>query len=237
MARVLIHVEGETEERFVNEILAPRLISAGFKNVGARIIGHSHQRIHRGGIRAWSTVRKDIVNHLREDSKCLATTMFDYYALPQAGDKAWPGRKDAGMLPFNNKAVTKAVTIETALSADIRREMGDGFDPRRFIPFVVMHEFEGLLFSDCDAFSRGIGHPELFNKFQEIRDEFSSPEEINDSPETAPSKRVQKLFPGYDKPLMGTLAVRKIGLAAIRGQCPHFNSWLEQLETSLRRCV
>jgi hypothetical protein len=32
--------------------------------------------------------------------------------------------------------------------------MGQGFDARRFVPFVVVHEFEALLFSDCAAFSR-----------------------------------------------------------------------------------
>ena len=59
---------------------------------------------------------------------------------------------------------------------------------------------------------------------------FSSPEEINDSPETAPSKRVEALIPGYQKPLMGTLAALEIGLEKIRDACPHFNNWLSQIE-------
>src|ERR1700680_1388202 len=108
--------------------------------------------------------------------------------------------------------------------------MGMRFDAERFVPFVVMHEFEGLLFSDCAAFSRGIGRADLESGFREIRDQFATPEEINDSPFTAPSKRVEALMPGYDKPLFGTLAVLEIGLAHIREECPHFDSWLRQLE-------
>jgi hypothetical protein len=93
-----------------------------------------------------------------------------------------------------------------------------------------MHEFEGLLFSDPAAFSRGIGLPDLVDDFLAIRDQFSTPEEIDDSPVTAPSKRIQALVPGYEKPLLGALAALEIGLIRIRAECPHFNAWLENLE-------
>ena len=109
--------------------------------------------------------------------------------------------------------------------------MGAGFDPSRFIPFVTMHEFEALLFSDCERFARGIGQPEMTSPLQEIRNAFSNPEEIDDSPDTAPSKRVIALIPGYQKPLMGTLAALEIGLVAMRTECPHFDAWVKRLET------
>jgi len=227
MSRLLIHVEGETEETFVNELLSRHLYRQGYKKVSARIVGNARLRDRRGGIRAWSAVRKDILNHLKEDPNCLSTTMVDYYALPKTGDKAWPGREAAGTVPF----ARKAATVEDALLADICQGMGFGFDVRRFLPFVMMHEFEGLLFSDCDRFSRGIGLPELAAEFQAIRDQFSSPEEINDSPVTAPSKRVKELVQGYEKPLMGTLAILEIGLDVIRNECPHFREWLARLES------
>ncbi len=44
MTRLLVHVEGETEESFVNEILAPHLCSRGFSKVSARLIGNARQR-------------------------------------------------------------------------------------------------------------------------------------------------------------------------------------------------
>src|SRR5208283_3230756 len=109
----------------------------------------------------------------------------------------------------------KAACVEDALLKDMKVAMGKHFDPRRFVPFVVMHEFEGLLFSDCAAFSRGIGRPDLESDFRKIRDQFQTPEEIDDSPVTAPSKRVEALLPGYEKPLLGTLAVLEIGLPQI----------------------
>jgi hypothetical protein len=226
MARVLIHVEGPTEETFVNEVLAPHLYRNGYRQVSARIVGNARLRERRGGIKAWSAVRDDILRHLKEDSGSLTTTMVDYYALPQTKGRAWPGREEAGNLPY----VLKAATVENALSADIAQELGDGYYPVRFIPFVMMHEFEGLLFSDWEAFSRGIYRPELARGFQAIRDQFETPEHINDSPMTAPSKRVEALVVGYEKPLLGTLAILEIGLEAIRKDCPHFNQWLTQLE-------
>ena len=97
-------------------------------------------------------------------------------------------------------------------------------------PFVVMHEFEGLLFSNPSAFCAGIGRPDLIAHFQSIRDQFGSPEEINDSPITAPSKRIIAAVPGYQKPLYGTLAALEIGLADMRSECPLFNSWVTKLE-------
>jgi len=226
MSRLLIHVEGESEETFVNEVLAAHLYGCGFTKVSARLVGNARMRDRRGGIRAWSAVRKDILNHLKEDAECLSTTMVDFYALPQTGDRAWPGRAQAAQLTF----AEKAVAVESALLADICSEMGADFDQNRFVPYVMMHEFEGLLFSDCEGFSRGIGRPQLADEFQAIRDQFSSPEEINDSPITAPSKRVKGLVQGYEKPLMGTLAILEIGLDTIRAECPHFREWLARLE-------
>jgi uncharacterized protein DUF4276 len=231
VARLLIHVEGETEETFVNEVLGPHLYARGYFTVSARLMGNARQRDRRGGIRSWKSVKEDIVTHLKEDPQCLASCMVDYYALPQAGDRAWPGRQMAGRLPFHQKAPT----IEEALLAEICKAMGKSFESRRFLPYVMMHEFEALLFSDCERFAQGIGRPELASRFQQIRSSFETPEEIDDSPATAPSKRVEALVPGYEKPLMGTLAVLEIGLEAIRVQCPHFRSWLERLETWTQR--
>ena len=71
----------------------------------------------------------------------------------------------------------------------------------------MMHEFEALLFSDCTKFGNLIGKPELIEKFQQIRSQFANPEEIDDTPNQAPSKRIQALVEGYEKPLLGTLAV------------------------------
>jgi Domain of unknown function (DUF4276) len=229
MARLLVHVEGQTEEDFVNEVLRDHLVGVGYESVSARIVGNARLRQRRGGIRPWPSVRKDVINHLRQDPGCIATTMVDFYALPQQGDRAWPGRAAASGIG----AGVKASCVEVALAKDLSNEAGASFNPDRFVPFIVMHEFEGLLFSDCQAFSRGIGRADLEPHFQRIRDDFPTPEDINDSPVTCPSRRVRDLVPGYEKPLFGTLAAMEIGLARIRAQCPHFDGWLRQLESLL----
>ena len=116
------------------------------------------------------------------------------------------------------------------LEEDIRQAMGKGFDSRRFIPYLMMHEFEALPFSDCAGFGTAIERPELTPNLQQIRDSFESPEEIDDSPNLAPSKRIEALYPGYQKPLLGILAALEIGLSSIRAECPHFSSWVSHLE-------
>ena len=222
MTRLLVHVEGQTEETFVDEVLAPELYRHGYLEVSARIIGNARQRHRRGGITPWTTALRDMVNHLKEDTDCFATTMVDYYGLPDD----WPGRLQSNALAYSQKADT----VQGALLADISQQMGASFNPDRFVPYVMMHEFEAMLFSDCERFSLGVGCPELASTFQEIRDGFASLEEIDDSPSTAPSKRIQNLMPGYQKPLLGNLAVLEIGIDAIRAECTHFLEWLERLE-------
>ncbi len=113
------------------------------------------------------------------------------------------------------------------MHADVLAAIGDG---RRFVPFVVMHEFEGLLFSDCAAFARAILKENLASGFQGIRDGFGTPEDINDSEQTAPSKRVLALMPEYQKPRHGEDAAREIGIERMRLECPLFDAWIRRLE-------
>lgn len=226
MTRLIIHVEGQTEETTVNEVLREHLLLKGFDDVAATLIGNPRKT--RGGIVGWNVAKREILRHLKESASLYVTTMVDYYGLPQTGNQAWPGRAAASVLPF----AQKASTVESAMMDEIVAEMGgESFYPNRFIPFVVMHEFEGLLFSDCSAFSSGIERPDLEASFQAIRDQFDSPEEIDDSPTNAPSKRVGRLVPGYEKPFLGALAIIEIGLERVRRECQHFNHWLERIES------
>ena len=220
--RLRVHVEGQTEESFVNQVLAPHLYSRSFTDVSARLLGNARQRTHRGGVRPWSTVRKEILNNLQGDPGCFVTTMVDYYGLPSG----WPGRIQAQQRPLPERART----VEAELLEDVRQLMGRSFNPDRFVPYLMMHEFEAMLFSDCHRFADTIGRPNLASDLQAIRDQFDNPEEIDDSPQTAPSKRIERLVAGYQKPLSGTQAAQAIGLNAIRVACPHFDAWLGRLE-------
>jgi hypothetical protein len=222
MARLFVHVEGQTEEAFVNEFLGEHLRASGYQDVRVRLAGNPRRQ--RGGIRPWQGFKRDILAHLTQDRGAIHTTMVDYYGLPQD----WPGREEA---PGKGDSSAKAECVEAALLADIGNEMGPRFNARHFVPFVVMHEFEALLFSNPDRFAQGIGRRDLAVEFLAIRQAFESPEDINDSVETAPSKRILRLFPGYQKPLYGPLAAMEIGLPTIRRECSHFNSWLKRLES------
>ena len=223
MVRLLVLVEGETEEMFVNDALAPHLYGTKqFTNVSARLLGNPRQRSRRGGIVAWSSAKRDILRHLKEDRGVMIALLVDYYGLPQSGPAAWPGRA----------AETGANCVEATVQHCIGRLMGEGFHQDRFVPCVMMHEFEAMLFSDCDALANAVGEPESAAELRSILGQFAGPEDINDSKETAPSKRILNLFPSYNKPLHGYRAVKMIGLDRIRDKCPHFSDWLDRLSSS-----
>lgn len=225
MARLLVHVEGQTEESFVRNLLAPRLLPHGYESVAARLMGNARRRARRGGVQAWPALRTEVIRHLHEDRSAIATLMVDYYAMPAS----WPGRNAAASAYHANKAAL----VQDAIAQDVQNSLGPGFDARRFVPFVLLHEYESLLFSDCAAFATGIGEPDLAPEFQKIVTQCGSPEEINDSPITAPSKRIIQLIPGYSKVLLGTLAALEIGIAQMEQQCPNFRLWIERLSTSV----
>lgn len=152
--------------------------------------------------------------------------MVDYFGIPTD----WPGIEAAKR---SHGAKAKAECIQNAIGQAVASQLPDRFDRRRFVPFVLMHEFEALLFSDCSATSVGFGRPELADPMQGIRDEFPSPEEINDSALTAPSKRLLAIYPRYAKVLDGNRAILEIGLPTIRAACPNFDAWMTRLESSI----
>ena len=222
--RLLVHVEGQTEELFVNDVLAPYLYARGFSSVSARLLGTARFRANRGGIRSWAAVRNDIARHLKNDNEACATTMVDYYALP-AGADGWPVRDEAICLAPENRARH----VENAIHSDFCNFMDDAFDNCRFVPYVTMHEFEALLFSDCSIFADCAGRPEVAITLAGIRSDYDTPEHINDSPETAPSKRVAEIIPEYQKVFIGALAAASIGVEAIVAECPGFGRWIDNL--------
>ena len=87
-----------------------------------------------------------------------------------------------------------------------------------------------LLFSHPKKLAQGINQANLSAPLQTIRNAFDSPEEINNSFDTSPSKRIGKLYPAYDKPIHGSLAAIEIGLDIIRQECQRFDKWLKELE-------
>lgn len=221
MNRVRIICEGDTEEEFVNNLLSDHLRAYGVHPIPIVL----REGRHRGGDVRYQRVMKNVRNSLRREKTSYCTTLIDYYGLPND----FPGKSESkayGVLADIAEAFR--VSFENALRNDIGED-----SVRRFIPYVQMHEFEALLFSDPARMASGFSKSELQTHLEGIRNIFSTPEHINDSPYTAPSKRIIRFFPGYarQKPLLGVLAALEIGLPKIRQECPLFNTWLATLET------
>ena len=217
MARVLILVEGQTEERFVTDVLAPHLES---RQVWATPIilatklpagGGSF----RGGVKSWNQIQRDVTKLLHGAGDAHVSTMLDYYALP--GDV--PG--------MGSRTGTPRERVQHVQDAMAER-IGD----TRFRPFLVLHELEALVFSDLAACAWVFDQDAAaLPCLQRVAAAFPNPEDINEGAETAPSKRILGCFPGYQKTLHGPMAIGAIGLATIGARCVHFASWLAWLES------
>lgn len=218
MIRVHVICEGQTEEMFINEVLAQAFQHLDIYLMPA-LIGKPG---HKGGNFRFERLLSDVEKRLLGDRQAYCTTFFDFYGLPEE----FPGKANAG---GKNTVDEKADCLLDAMVERLANTLGDEA-MRRFIPYVQMYEFEGLLFSCPTRLAAGINQPALEDRFLHIRNEFETPEAINNSPMTAPSKRLQKLYSGYDKPLHGSLAAIEIGLPIIRQQCTRFDAWITQME-------
>lgn len=219
IARLNIIVEGQTEETFVRDLLREPLANRGvYVYVRCVETGRKHGRVYRGGITSYTKAKRDMQRWLSEDKTAYLTTMFDLYKLPTD----FPGIEQAWHFgdPYQ-----KVSHLEGSLAADIAAP--------RCIPYVQLHEFEGLLFSDIqaiDAILKVHHNRSQLTILQQIRTQFRTPEEVNDGETTAPSKRLQSLYARYDKVLFGALIAQRIGLDTIRQECPHFRDWVSKLE-------
>lgn len=222
MKRLVIIAEGDAEESFVNNILSPHFTSLGlYNNIQCFKIKKSN-----GGISKYSDVRKDIINTLYEND-VIVSTMLDFYRLPSS----FPGKQDASTLTTHLHQVEH---IEGKLKEDIEAKQKCSFD--NFIPYIQLHEFEALVFSSINGVD-ALFEPSEFKRkdmLQVIQD-FPNPEDINDQPNTAPSVRLIKLIPGYEKVLYGIEILQQHGMSTLLARCPHFRAWVTKLEIALRQ--
>lgn len=209
MKRVIIYCEGASEETFINNILAPALLASNVLISATSF----------GGVSKYSIIRKTIQKLCRSDKSALITTMLDYYGLPQDT----PGYKDS------QKNSTDIYTCVEYVECEMRKDIGEN----NFLPNLIMHEYEALLFSDIQAFVYcGLSKKQL-DELRAIRQAYLTPEHINNSPNTAPSKRILQIYSDYDKVLDGYNVARNIGLDTIRKNCRHFDAWVANLERDL----
>jgi len=218
MIKVLVYVEGQTEETFVRDVLGPYLWQSCemiLTPTLARTKRTKSGQTFKGGIVSYEQVKGDIRRLLADSSAALVTTMIDYYGLPHN----FPGHDGfSARTPYD-----RVRHLEQAFAVDIG-------DPR-FLPFLVLHEFEAFVLADPEKLGEVL--PQYQQQVLSLVANIGhlSPEEINDGRETHPEARIRRYFPSYRKRLHGPLTVQKIGFDTLRSRCPHFNEWVSRLES------
>lgn len=221
MRRIIIIGEGRTEQSFCKDILEPHFLQHG-SYIANPTISKSG-----GGIVAWQHLKADIERFLKSPG-VFVTTFIDYYGIQDR--HAFPEWAESKAIPDRAQRMAH---LEAAMAADISPDLG-----YRFIPYIQLHKFEGLLFSDIAALERSFTPAEFADRqyLDETINSFSNPEDINDSTATAPSKRLERIIGPYNskpstKSLWGPLIAQEIGLQKIRSRCPRFNGWVSKLES------
>ena len=209
MKRLCIICEGKTEGEFVRKLLVPHLQTFGIDAYATSLTPGPKQQ--RGGNVSVPRLGRHIRNAYHNSD--FTTTLVDYYG-------------------FKNIKGRSKKQLEQDILNQSQSLIGQRFNAHYVRPYVQMYEFEALLFSDISKFEllSDNWNNESQTRLQQICDAFETPEDINNSPQTAPSKRLDGIFPGYGKTLDGPLIARDIGLDTIREKCPLFNNWIGQLE-------
>jgi hypothetical protein len=216
MSKVLILVEGQTEETFIRDTLAPHLSLKGVYCIPTLA---TTKRVKsgpdfKGGIVSYEKARNDIKRLLQDTSADLVTTMIDYYGFSIT-------------VPFResiqgNSCFERVKSLEVLFKEDIGHP--------GFFPYLQLHEFEALVFVSPQEVAGSLMDFSKETKLTQIKNKFNSPEEIDDKPETIPSRRISEIFPTYRKTLHGPLIVKRIGFEKIRNECRHFDQWITRLE-------
>lgn len=207
-------VEGQTEQTFVRKLLQERLQNFGIQ-IEPRLLPTSPKGA--GGGMSYERFKAYLTKCLKEDPKAYFTTMIDLYKL----HSGFPGFNEVPPDPY------KKVQF-------LERELQNSFNSHRhFIPYIQLHEFEALLFSQVETIVDVLEERRSAKlaALQKIRDRFVTPEHINNGESTAPSKQLIRLYPGYSKVAFGSRIAVRIGLPKIRAECRHFNDWLSCLES------
>ncbi len=218
--KVLILAEGPTEEAFIKQMLVSAMPDLWLipTIVKTKVTGAQPEK---GGRVSYHKFRRQLNLLLRDSSAALVTTMLDYQGL----GSDFPGREQ----PEGGTPSARVQFVQTAMLVDV--------NAKRYLPFLALHEFEALLFVKPKVIADVLRQPALAKPLQEIRDQYSTPEDINDSAASSPSARIElacKEVCGsprvFQKRTHGPITAARIGLKQIRKECPHFNDWMNKLE-------
>lgn len=210
MRTIYIMVEGQTEEQFINELLSYHLRIAGITNAVPILLETSPG--YYGGDVSFARYSLNAKNLLQRDPHAIVTSLIDYFQL----------RTD---FPGYNHSLT--IADKSDRMDYLEEQIANIIQNERFEPYIQLHEFEGLLFSDIRGF-QAISKAKL-NTAQYILNHFPNPELINDGTETAPSVRLKKIIPRYHKKVHGPFIALENGINVVLAKCPRFKNWIDAI--------
>ncbi|MFK7797189.1 MAG: DUF4276 family protein [Aureispira sp.] len=210
--RLVFIVEGDTEVKFVHELIIPYLLSLGYTNsMNAQTIITSRKKNKKGGVGNFEYLKNDI-KRVFAQGNVIVTTLLDFFRLPTN---------------FPNYSTDK-LQIPT-----IEQGMYEVFDTPDFVPYIQQYEMEALFFSKLEAFELSTDTNKQLQALEVIIADYPNPEDINGGADTAPSKRLETIF-GYKKNLHVEFILDELTIPVIRAKCPRFNTWIEKLINKLK---
>ncbi len=214
--KILVLVEGQTEETFVRDILYPYFFNNGLALI-PKLATTKRVKVgpdFKGGIVSYNKVKNDLLRLLGDSSATAVTTMIDFYGF-------------SSIVPFRNE-MQGNTCYERVDSLEVK--FREDIDNLKFIPYLQLHEFEALIFVSPQITANAMLIPDKEQTINSIKNAFNSPEEIDDNPSTIPSRRIISVFKNYQKAWHGPMITKRIGLNALRQECEHFNNWITCLE-------
>lgn len=216
MKRLVFIVEGDTEVGFVNHCIIPYLYMRGYGNsMNPQKITTNRKLNIKGGNLGFDYLKQEITR-IASTKDVLITTMLDFFRLPT----------DFPNYTLDSKSV---VGVETG----IREQMEDIVSSSNFLPYIQLHEVESLMFTNMDGFRVVVDDTTQLRRLEDIVNGYPNPEDIDGGSDTAPSKRLERIFP-YQKVADGGLILETLRIDDIRAKCPHFNAWIAKLEEGLK---
>lgn len=216
MKRIIMICEGPTEQAFAKTNLQAPFINRNIYLQTPLI------KASRGGIVKWQKLKDQIETHLKAEQDAHVTTFIDYYGM--YAKHSFPGWDAAHTIVDKNSRLN---SLEQYMLQSIAPQF-----QHRFIPYLQLHEFEGLLFNDINVIKSQIPPGDLVGiaELEKTLTDYPNPEMINNNKATSPSHRLQRIIKGYNKVVYGDILAEAIGLKRIREKSPRFNNWITRLE-------
>lgn len=215
MKRVVFIVEGDTEVSFIQKCVIPYLYSKGYTNpMNAQKILTNRKLNKKGGNVGFEYLKNDVCR-VAATKNVLITTLLDFFRLPPD-------------YPAYSRDALKLPEMEAAM----REDLSEVVEASCLLPYIQRHEIESLMFTNMAGFDIVVDSEQALGRLQQVIDAYPNPEDINGGAETAPSKRLMKIFP-YDKVIDGEMILEALEMEDIRAKCPRFNEWMTKLEEGL----